>query len=195
MAEPSQAAPDRTALLLMDYQPPMIGSVPKGDEVVDRASAVADRARAAGVPVIHVRLAFQLADHAAVPDRNKLFFGMAGAGFFLDGSPETDIDPRLKPAGDEIVVTKTRVGAFSTTDLITHLRAKSVETLILGGISTSGVVLSTVRDAADRDFGLYVLSDCCADGDANVHRVLLETVFPMQATVLSSAELSLAGES
>jgi nicotinamidase-related amidase len=173
----------------MDYQPPMIGSVPGGDEVADRAAVVADRARVVGVQVIHVRLAFRPADHAAVPERNKLFFGMAGAGAFLDGSPEFDIDPRLKPAADEIVVTKTRVGAFSTTDLAAHLRAKSVETLVLGGIATSGVVLSTVRDAADRDFGLYVLSDCCADGDERAHRLLLETVFPMQATVLSSGEL------
>jgi nicotinamidase-related amidase len=50
------------------------------------------------------------------------------------------------------------------------------------------VVLSTLRYAADLDFRLSVLADCCGDGDAEVHRVLLEKVFPRQATVLNVAD-------
>ena len=64
-----------------------------------------------------------------------------------------------------------------------------VDTLILAGISTSGVVLSTVRDGADRDYALYVLSDATADRDATVHACLMEKVFPRQAEVISVAEL------
>jgi nicotinamidase-related amidase len=59
-----------------------------------------------------------------------------------------------------------------------------VDTLVLAGISTSGVVLSTTRDAADRDFRLLVLADCCADPDPDVHRVLIEKVLPRQAEVI-----------
>jgi hypothetical protein len=58
-------------------------------------------------------------------------------------------------------------------------------TLILGGIATSGVVLSTLREAADKDFALTVLSDACLDADPEVHRVLMEKVFPRQANVLT----------
>jgi nicotinamidase-related amidase len=58
---------------------------------------------------------------------------------------------------------------------------------VLAGIATSGVVLSTVRDAADRDYELVVLSDCCVDSDPEVHRLLLERVFPRQARVITSA--------
>jgi nicotinamidase-related amidase len=64
----------------------------------------------------------------------------------------------------------------------------NVDSLTLAGISTSGVVLSTLREAADMDFELCVLSDACADGDDEVHRVLMETVFPRQARVLSADE-------
>jgi nicotinamidase-related amidase len=64
------------------------------------------------------------------------------------------------------------------------LRANEIGKLILAGISTSGVVLSTPREAADKDYELVVLSDCCADGETEVHRVLLEKVFPRQAEVL-----------
>jgi nicotinamidase-related amidase len=60
--------------------------------------------------------------------------------------------------------------------------------LVLAGIATSGVVLSTLRMAADLDFGLTVLSDACADGYPEVHRVLLEKVFPRQADVVTTAE-------
>ena len=56
------------------------------------------------------------------------------------------------------------------------------------GIATSGCVLSTVRWAADIDYGLIVLSDCCADRDDDVHRVLMEKVFPRQANVVGSQE-------
>jgi len=90
----------------------------------------------------------------------------------------------------DIVVRKTRVGAFSTTDLDQQLRDRGIDTLVLGGISTSGVVLSTLRDAADRDYRLLVLADLCADGDPEVHRVLLEKVFPRQADVVTSEQLT-----
>jgi nicotinamidase-related amidase len=69
------------------------------------------------------------------------------------------------------------------------LRAKGIDTLVLAGIATSGVVLSTVRHAADADYGLLVVEDACADRDDEVHRVLTGKVFPRQATVTTTAEV------
>ncbi len=63
-----------------------------------------------------------------------------------------------------------------------------VQTLVLAGIATSGVVLSTLRQAADLDYGLVVLRDGCADADEEVHRVLLDKVFPRQADVVAVDE-------
>lgn len=68
------------------------------------------------------------------------------------------------------------------------LRGAGADSLVLAGISTSGVVLSTVRQAADLDYRLTVLADACADGDHEVHRVLLEKVFPRQAVVTTTDE-------
>ena len=68
------------------------------------------------------------------------------------------------------------------------LRAREVTGLVLGGIATSGVVLSTVREAADRDYELTVLDDLCLDGDDEVHRVLTQKVFPRQADVCASSD-------
>ncbi len=66
------------------------------------------------------------------------------------------------------------------------LRAKNIDTLILMGHSTSGVILSTVRLAADLDYNLVVVEDGCADRDPEVHQLLMEKVFPRQGTVVSS---------
>ena len=87
------------------------------------------------------------------------------------------------------MVRKTRVGAFSTTDLDHRLRERGIHTLILAGISTSGVVLSTVREAADRDYELFVLADATADPNPDVHGFLLERIFPRQAEVITGRDL------
>ncbi len=99
-----------------------------------------------------------------------------------------DIHPAVAPQAADVVVTKRRVSAFSGSDLEMLLRSADVDHLVLTGIATSGVVLSTLRQAADLDFQLTVLSDACADADPEVHRVLMEKIFPAQAEVLSVAE-------
>jgi nicotinamidase-related amidase len=124
-----------------------------------------------------------------VNPQNKLFSSLKESGRLLEGTPGAEVDPRLAPQPGDIVVTKRRVGAFSTTDLETILRSHNISRLVLFGISTSGVVLSTVRWAADMDYSLVVVSDLCADRDPEVHRVLMDKVFPWQATVVTSKEL------
>jgi nicotinamidase-related amidase len=67
------------------------------------------------------------------------------------------------------------------------LRSNDIETLVMCGIATSGVVLSTLRHAADFDYRLVVVRDCCSDSDSTVHACLLDKVFPRQAEVVDSA--------
>jgi nicotinamidase-related amidase len=83
-----------------------------------------------------------------------------------------------------VEVTKKRVSAFAGSDLELVLRSRGIRTMVLSGIATSGVVLSTLRAAADLDFDLIVLADGCRDVDPEVHRVLLEKVFRRQSEVI-----------
>jgi nicotinamidase-related amidase len=92
----------------------------------------------------------------------------------------------LKPLPGEPVLTKRRVSAFGTTDLDTILGAQNATHLIMTDISTSGVILSTTRMAAHIDFEITILADCCAENDAEGHRVLLEKILPRQARVTDS---------
>lgn len=180
----------RTALLLMDFQPAVLGSLPDADAVVAQAAKVRELARAAGVTVAHVRVAFTAQDRVAIPERSKAFAGARGTDYLDADSSAAQVHPGLRPGEGDIVVTKTRFGAFSTTNLAQLLSGHGIDTLVLAGVSTSGVVLSTVREAGDRDYRLLVLRDCCADPDTHVHDILLDHVFPRQADVVDTAALA-----
>jgi nicotinamidase-related amidase len=121
-------------------------------------------------------------------ERNKPFAAIAGTGRFTDSDPDARIHPAVGPAAGDVIVSKRRVSAFAGSDLDLVLRARGAEHLVLAGIATSGVVLSTVRQAADLDYRLTVLSDGCLDGDPEVHRLLTEKVFPRQAEVTTVAD-------
>ena len=75
------------------------------------------------------------------------------------------------------------------TDLPMILGARNADTLILLGFATSGVVLSTTRFAADADYRLFIVEDCCADTDPAVHDFLCTKIFPRQADVVQSADV------
>jgi nicotinamidase-related amidase len=173
----------------MDYQNGIVERF-SGAGLLDGAATAIATARAAGATIGYVRVALDAADAAAVPVTNKNFSAAAAGGGLGADDPGTQIVDALAPRDGDIVVRKRRVGALSTTDLDAQLRARGIDTLILAGISTSGVILSTLRDAADRDYRLFVLADLCADSDAEVHRVLLEKVFPRQADVVGSDRLT-----
>lgn len=176
------------ALLIMDVQNGIVGRDPARFEplLAPLASAVA-AARKASVPVIFVRVAFR--DGAPeISPRNRTFSRIAGAGGMGESDPSTQIHPGVAPQAADIIVTKKRVSAFAGSDLQMVLRSLGVDSLVLSGIATSGVVLSTLRQAADLDYQLTVLRDGCGDADPEVHRVLLDKVFPRQATVTTTAE-------
>ncbi len=144
-------------------------------------------ARAAGIPVIYVTVGFR-PGHPEVSARNRSFSAVAAAGRFAEGDPAAEIHPAVAPAPGDLTVTKRRVSAFAGSDLDVLLRGLGAGTLVLSGIATSGVVLSTLRQAADLDYRLVVLADACLDADPEVHRVLTGKVFPRHADVLTVAE-------
>jgi nicotinamidase-related amidase len=185
---PALLAP-HTALLVMDYQAGVVTRVPEADQLLERARAAIDLVRDWGGQVGYVRVAFE-DDDFDFPDSSRMGLSVrdSGRAFHAD-SPTTAIDERVAPAAGDVVVRKTRVGAFSTTDLHDQLQDLGVDTIVVAGISTSGVVLSTVIEAHDLDYRVLVLAEGCADTDAEVHTFLLERILPRRAAVITLAEL------
>ena len=171
----------------MDYQQDVVTKfVPTPVDTLERAAAVLDAARAASIPVIHVVVQFR-PGYPEVPDRGA-FTRVKGSGMLVEGTPGAAIHPVVAPHPQDIIVVKKRVSAFAGSDLDGVLRALGRTHLVLLGVATSGVVLSTVRQAADLDYEMHVIADCCADGDEEVHRVLTTKVFARMAPSMSASE-------
>lgn len=158
--------PSKMAVIIMDYQNGQLGFFSEDFRtgLITRANEVLVTARRFTIPVIYVEMHRE------------------------DDASENKVHDALSRDIKDIVLTKHRGGAFSTTNLDEILKQQGVDTLVIMGIVTSGCVLSTMRWAADLDYKLVILSDCCADRDEEVHRILIEKVFPRQASVITSQE-------
>jgi nicotinamidase-related amidase len=178
--------------MVMDIQGAVVARLEQPDALLASIKRALEYARATDVLVIFVRVAFRTGA-PEVHHRNRIFSHLTGGDGYDEESPATQIHPSVAPLATEIVVTKRRVSAFAGSDLEMILRSSAVDDLVLCGISTSGVVLSTLRQAADLDYELVVLEDACADLDPEVQRVLLEKVFPRQADVMTVDDWILRG--
>jgi nicotinamidase-related amidase len=178
-----------TALLVMDMQTAIIQNLPDSEKLVNNVAKAISFARAGNIPVIYVTIGFR----PGMPEisRNNKGFS-ATKERLLKTTMESwmKIEDKVAPLPGDIIVVKRRVSAFTGSDLDVVLRSNGIQQIILTGVATSGVVLSTLREAADKDFKIVVFSDCCADGDPEVHRVLTTKVFPRQAEVISVDDLS-----
>ncbi|MCW2704058.1 MAG: hypothetical protein JWQ37_2053 [Blastococcus sp.] len=192
--------PARTALLSMDCQNDIchergvftgpIAAQVAATGVFARIAECLAAARAAGILVVHVR---HLTDPTAGPgsrESSRVLRGMRRVGALVPGTWGAEIVDEARPADGELVVDKHRISAFAGTDLDRVLRQRGVDSLVLTGISTSFVVEGTARDAVDRGFRTAVVSDGCADLDPETHRLAVERVLPMLATVTDSAAVA-----
>jgi nicotinamidase-related amidase len=176
-----------TALLVMDMQPVILRNFPGATAFISNVAKAIANARDRKIPVIYVVLGFRT-DAPEISMNNK-GFAAAKERFANAGMEEMiKIESAVAPLAGEIVVIKHRVSAFSGSDLEIVLRAQNIQHIVLTGVATSGVVLSTTREAADKNYRITVLSDGCADSDAEVHHVLTTKIFSRQADILSVEE-------
>ena len=187
--------PDHTGVLVLHYQNEIVGGPPVGwyftrdqaQHMLDRAAAVLAGARQAGIPIIYEVLRFR-EGHPEIGLNSSVYGALKGSGRLREGTQGAEIHSRVAPQPGEVLVTGRRSGAFTGTDMDYVVKAKGITNLVLMGVATSGVVLSTVQQATDADYDVMVLEDCCADRDSEVHRVLTQKVFPDHVTVINSQE-------
>lgn len=178
---------NKTALLVMDMQAGIVPRLPDATTVLSNVAKAIAAARSKKIPVIYIVVGFR----QGAPEislNNKSF--AAGKEMFVGINMQEfmAVHPDVAPREGEITVIKRRISAFAGSDLEVVLRSLGIGHMVLTGIATSGVVLSTVREAGDKDYQLTVLGDACGDADEEVHRLLTTKVFPRQADVLSTDE-------
>lgn len=176
-----------TALLVMDMQLAVIRNLSDYNEITDTVAKSIAFARAENIPVLFVVVGFR-PGMPEVSMNNKILSAskQRSAGMNMDDMMK--IDNTVAPVSGDLIITKRRVSAFTGSDLEVVLRAQGIQHLVLTGVATSGVVLSTLREAADKDYRITVLSDCCTDADPEVHSILINKVFPRQASVITLDE-------
>lgn len=175
--------PKKTAMLTLDIQQGIFNFAPAAAAIVPAAAKAVEFARKKQYHIIHVGLGFEKG-HPEISDTNTRFKMVKDNNLFVKGTPSAEFHSDVARPG-ELVVYKQRVGGFTENQLHLILRSLGIETLVMFGISTSGITLSTLRRAFDLDYQSVVLKDACMDTDEEVHRVLTEKIFPTQATVLT----------
>lgn len=178
-----------TALIIMDMKESIMKMFKDSEVVTQNVAKALATARNNNITIIYVKPEFRIG--APEINLNNKFFKRIKEGLDKNASPKEDgFLTAIKPNENDIKVIKRRISAFYATDLDLILRAKKIDHIVLAGVATSGVVLSTVRDAADRDYLITVLSDGCTDPKQETQDFLMEKIFPMQAEVLTVDEWS-----
>jgi maleamate amidohydrolase len=151
---------------------------------VRRLVEVRAAARSAGVPVVYTRYCYSA--RGARYDAFALKRGNVDR--FIDGAPGTRIVAELAPSDDELVVDKTAASAFFGTPLVQYLVRLGTDSVIIGGVSTSGCVRATCIDAVSYGFHAAVLADGVADRIEQSHKVSLLDLWMKYADVIACDE-------
>lgn len=181
--------PAQCAFVGVDLQPEVLDSVPDSSALIFTVNSVISTVRRSGGHTCFVRTAFDDLDYRFVPSTSVEFSRVARERRFQNGTLAAGLHPAIATESEDTVVRKTRLSAFSTTDLDERLTNLGITALILVGAHTSGAILSTVRDAADRDYRVIIIEDCTRDQDRDIHDLLVAKVLPRQAEVISSGSL------
>ena len=179
-----------TALLIADFYSDMMSSIPHAvdRDVVKKTVALQQAARKSGLLICYSATVFR-EGYPEISDRNKTFSQRKASGQPAVSDPLKVIPPAVHPITGEIVAGKHRVNALFGTDLDMTLKANNIDTIVILGYATSGVVLSTTRYAADSDYRIFIVEDCCSDQDIEVHDFLMTRILPRQADIVQSEEV------
>jgi ureidoacrylate peracid hydrolase len=175
-------APGRTALLLIDMQRDF--ALPEGllgksgkdmqapQEAIRHAAGLAEAARKAGVPCIFVRLITRPRDETEFLREWKARRHDDGAQLCEEGTPGAEF-VGAQPKGGELVFSKKRYNAFIGTGLDTALRSEGIDTLVVAGLTTECCIDSSVREAFERNYHVFVVEDATACYQPELHQAAL----------------------
>jgi nicotinamidase-related amidase len=178
----------KTAVLSMDIQKATVRRSPMFHERNGQAAkSVLEGARHSAILVVHVVIDYQ---PAFFSPRNKFLQKiripvLSAPG--VDVAELLEIVDEVKPVDDEPVIRNPRMNPFFGTALESMLRSRDLDTVVLMGVATEFVVEAAARHAADADFRVIVLEDCCASFSDDAHRVSLH-IMDHLATLATSAD-------
>ncbi|MEV7419581.1 isochorismatase family protein [Streptomyces sp. NPDC089919] len=158
-----------TALILIDLMPRIVAlpvAPHSGEDVLQRCRELAASFRAAGRPVVQVRV-----------ERPNV----------TEQPPGSDFVEGLVHDGDVVVVKRT-IGAFYGTGLDEQLRKLDVDTVVMAGLVTTLGVESTARAAADHGYDVEFVEDAMSGLTAEEHAFAVHHTFPRFGEVRTTTD-------
>jgi ureidoacrylate peracid hydrolase len=190
---------DKTALIVVDMQNGFLspeGAMAKLGFDVDRLMAaipgcerLVAAARASDVPVIFTQYVYQADYKDAGVVVDEIFPAIRDVKLCAEGSWDAEIVDSLKPAANDPIVKKNRPSAFYSTNLESFLRAMKIDNLVICGVTTNICVETTARDASQRDYRTFVVSDATAEVEQDRYDVALKSLGYLFARVLTVNEV------
>lgn len=187
---------EKSALIYIDYQValceegehtrlPALAAQVRERDVIAKAERVLAEARAAGVFVVHVRLAFD-PTYELRTNRTPRWDAYPADRAMLADSAGAQIVAPLAPLATEPVVIKGSVDPFIGTSLTEMLLGNGIRQITISGVATNLAVESAVRHAGDSGFAVTVIEDLCASFAPAAHDFSVGTILPMFASIVSS---------
>ena len=186
-------SPKSSALLIQDMQNDIVKSdrpvVPMGGiDLIANSLKLLNKAREVGMPVIYVQV-IRRSDGKDAPRPALGASSAVGGPSLVEGTTGAEVVSELAPQAGDLVVSKHTTSPFNTTDIEVYLRRLGIDTLLLTGYSTTGVVEGSLRDARDKDYDCVVVRDCCAAGTLQEQDTCMDIVFPRMAWVADADEV------
>ena len=179
------------ALILVDfaraYFDPACGLYARPEMARDRAIRLAEAARGVSAPVVFTRVEYVAGDPQR--DGGHFYRKVPALQAFDLGNPFGDFTAEFLPGADDLVVSKQFPSAFFGTGLGDMLRARSIDTVLVAGLTTSGCVRATALDALCEGFAPFVVRDASADRDSSVHEGNLFDLQAKYAEVVETAAM------
>lgn len=182
--------PRRTAVLLLDVQNDLVPLTAglKENRVLRHMATILARARRRKVAVIHITASVR-PDFRDLPKDNPLWDGLRKARQLVMGTRGAAIHRSVKPLKTELVLNKTCVDPFLTTNLEQALHNADANTLVLMGLWTNWVVEATARHASDMGFRVFVVKDACASNTLENHEFAIGKILPTICYVVTARDV------
>ena len=188
--------PPNTALLLLHWQNDLV--MPSGklsrdmpqrlaaDHTIEHVQAALKVSREKDILVVYVNASHRSGYPEVTPKPSSLTDGITQVGGLMRGSWGAEVIDQLKPMAEDIIIYNYSSSAFAYTELDLILRNKGITNLVLTGLVTNWVVESTARDATNRGYNIYTLSDCCQGVNEEMHKWSLVNILSAIGSVIDS---------
>ena len=182
--------PKRTAVITLDVQNDLVNNTKGVAEsgILDRMASILEAGRMAGSEIIHITASAR-EDFKDIPKDNPLWIMVRQQKSMVLGTQGAQLHDSVAALPGELVLNKTCVDPFLTTNLGQALINADVNTLVIFGLWTNYVVEATARHASDIGYRVFIVSDCCAGNDEENHKWAMERMLPTLSYIATTEEV------